>query len=261
MLRIFRLALVLLCAAPAGASAQLYAGLSGEVATGYLFRGLTFTNRLVFQPALTLGLQTGGADLSLEFWSNLEPAAYDAVDETSALDGTPGVTEWNVALAAAGAWRGLDVSGGIVSYVYPASGSGEKEPATVELVASAAWPATLSPGITAYYDLRAVRGLYVEGTLDWSSARLAGIELQALVGFSLGESNPDDRTAYFTRDGLTHAELGVSLPVTLGPLLLEPGARVVAAIDPATRLSSPERERPAKFLAGLALSCGGPRED
>jgi hypothetical protein len=236
-----------------GASAQVAVQVRTTAASQYIWRGLAVVNRPVLQPDLTLS--AGPASLGL--WSNVEPLAYHGAGAISALNGraAPGFTEFDPYLELAHALGSGEVAVGAIGYLYPRSAGHEAGPNTAEVYGRATLPDPLPLQLAGYYDVRAVRGLYLEASLERPAPGWSRLRLGARAGASFGEAT-GPLTSYYDADGLTHLELGAGLPFAAGPFGIRPDAYLDVGFDRATRIVAPDRSR--RLRLWLALAVGWP---
>ena len=137
--------LSLLLFAP-GATAEVETSYSLDLISAYVWRGITFTDGLVFQPSITSSHSSG---FSFNFWGNLD------IDDVNGLDGE--FQEIDLTLAYAFPTEGkVGVEVGFIEYLFPnLVGLG-----TREIYVSLGFDAPLSPAITVYYDFDEVDDYY-----------------------------------------------------------------------------------------------------
>jgi hypothetical protein len=257
-------------AAPTPAAAQATVAWDAAVFSSYVWRGVTFTNRPVLQPDLSLAVPLGRASLTAGGWANVDIGRYDGSTDLAESGGASALN-----LAELDLWGELSVpagratlAGGAIRYIFPNPAGSCSTPCytelgnTVELYGKVALSAPLSPKVTAYYDIDKVKGVYVEGSVS-QGVRLGAttLNLGALVGWNHGEGpNPSDKAYNFADNGFTHVDLSASLPFSAGAVTIAPAVHGVVGIDDNTRFQSPFSGSPStdfKVWGGVALSWSG----
>lgn len=247
----------------AGRSEATEISVSTALMGDYVARGLTYVNRPVFQPDLSVTHGTGRGALTVGAWSNVEIGQYADVDDLS-LSG--GASSWNPTEIDPYAEIALPVGPlegtlGIVGYLYPQEIHGEKLPTTAEIYGSLELGLpVLSPRLSLWYDFMEFDGAYAELGVSQGFPLLPvmSMQLDAAAGFSLGQGSTWSNTTLeelgaFGQDGLTHMEIGLSLPVGLGAVEFAPVARASRAFDGFTRAVSPLEDDSIKFWGGVEL--------
>ena len=245
---------------PLRAQAQATWSGTATLASSYVWRGVTSTNRPVIQPEVGLDVPFRGTTLSFGAWASVEPARYDGPSDISAVYGLlpgPAFTQYSAWAHVAAELPGVSLSGGAETFLYPSVADLAALYNTVELTVSASLALPLAPTFTAWYDVGAVRGAYFE-TSVWfeQQVRNQPISLSVTGGFNAGQG-PDRNEAhqaYFARKGLTHIELSASTDYEMGTLTLSPAAHVIHGIDPYARITAPDRQRSTKLWIGTAVS-------
>lgn len=237
--------------------------------TGYVWRGLTFTNRPVFQPATTLVIPAGAATFSFGGWGNVEAGRYNGPTDLSEGGGATrfDLTEFDWTAEAALTFGKATISAGTIGYLFPNKAA--LSPAfnannnTLEIYSKVAFSGLLAPALGIYYDVRKVRGAYIEGTLAQSVGlfRNAPLSLGLLAGFSAGQSAALDEAGVptaafysFRKDGLTHVDLSASVPVTVAGVTFGPAFHATWGNDPLTRITAVGQERHLKLWLGGSVS-------
>jgi hypothetical protein len=88
--------LVLLTGSLAGpAQAQTEFGVDLGLFSAYVFRGLSYTNKPVAQPAVYLSIPVGNASVTVGGWSNIDIGKYD--DPNDDLSESGGTSSFNFA--------------------------------------------------------------------------------------------------------------------------------------------------------------------
>jgi hypothetical protein len=163
----------------------------------------------------------------------------------------------------------LDLAAGATHYTYHGSAAlGGRPPAgnTTEIYLLAEAQGTyLSPALAAHWDVDRVRGVYLEASgrlplLGWPFPPEVFVFLDGALGLSLGEdadaARPAD-LAYYDGDGLTHAQLGLSVDVKRTRLMaFGGGLRFSAGLDDAARRGADGRERDLFVTVWLGATIG-----
>ncbi|HYD51188.1 MAG TPA: hypothetical protein VEA99_01125 [Gemmatimonadaceae bacterium] len=252
---------------PSVGGAQLAIDADVAFNSAYVWRGVTSTNRFVINPTLLLSAPVGKTTLTLGGWTNVEPARYDGARDLSPLEGEPGP-----ALTSSQVWVELErevgpatITLGITRYLYPDVADLSDTYASNEAYGTLSLGGALSPSLTLAYDVEKVRGAYVELglarelALPLSRTRRQPLALSAAAGWSAGQAEDPSAhdAAYFTRDGLTHLDLGAATTFALGGVEIEPSAHLVVARDEMARLVAPDELRRVKGWFGVSLSWSG----
>jgi hypothetical protein len=150
----------------------------------------------------------------------------------------------------------VTVGGGAVHFSYhgaAALNGRSDDDNTTELFATVEVTRTyLSPALAAYWDVDAVRGLYLEGSgrvpiLGWPFPPEVFGYVDGALGLSLGEdpdpARPGD-LSYYAKDGLTHAQLGISVDVKRTThIAVGSGVRFTFGIDDRAKRGADGRDR------------------
>lgn len=232
-----------------GLAAQAVQG-RATLTSMYAWRGLTLVNRPVVQPEVSFG----AGPVSLGLWANIEPVSYKGDRVLSALDGrsAPGCTEVDPYVEVGRKLAGADVAFGAYGYLFTHAAGHETEPNTAEVYGRASLPGPLPLTLSAFYDVHAVKGAYIEAALEHGAPALPALQLALRVGASFGEDQGPE-SAYYDRNGITHVETGASLPLSVSGFQLRPSVTVDFGVDPATKLVAPDRSRAAKLFAGISV--------
>ena len=177
------------------------ASVSVDLASAYVFRGLTLNDGLVVQP----GLAVSGLPFDLGVWGNLDIDDYDG----GLKDGQ--FSELDIYGSYALPVEGVDASIGYTEYTYPSSGGD----ADREVSLSVGFRTLLAPSLTLYYGVDGVieETLYIEagaGHRFALSAALGG-EVSAMVAY-LAPDVGDGGFSHFTVGaGLSHGVFSAAL--------------------------------------------------
>jgi len=262
MLRRTLLSLLLLAAGASArtrpALAQTSVGADLSLFSGYVWRGISVTNRPVGQPNAYMAFPAGGTTVTAGGWANVDLGRYDDSDDFSQ---SGGVSSLN--LAEFDPWAEVSVpvgkatlTGGVVGYVFPNEVGATDALNTWEVYGKVGLAVPLSPRLAVYYDVDKVDGAYIEGSvahaIPLGSVSLA---LGALAGVSAGQAE-SDRTGElnnFAENGFTHLDLSAGVPFTAGIFSFTPVLHLVVNGDDITRLTSPGEEDDVKLWGGLTI--------
>ncbi len=222
--------------------AQTLVTADAAMASGFVWRGIHFTNRPVVQSDLILTTTTGRTSLSAGLWVNAEAADYRDANAIRMLPkGSRGpaltaITTWLDATVSAGA---VNLTGGYADYRYPSRTGLSDAFNTGELYAAVSHHGMLSKRIQLWWDVNKIHGAYLEAAVDHEFK--AGIPLIAALaaGWSLGQEENGTESAYFVRRGFAAVDGSIGMPITKGSLSIQPVIHGVLAHDAATRMISP----------------------
>jgi hypothetical protein len=262
-LSLLRAAAVAAAAAlPAAAGAQLTVTADASVASGYVWRGLHFTNRPVLEPEVVLSLPAAGTTYTLGGWANVQPARYTdptALSMDAGRRGVDATTFWADAMRHVGGGRSrADVSAGVMGYWYPSRTGASAAYNTLEVYGRAALPGPLAPKLGFYMDVARIRGGYLEGSVSHAFPLRHGVSLAlaGTSGVSVGQdADPSGRDlSYFARDGVAFTDLAAGLGLTLGTVSVAPTLHLVLAHDDMVRVTGPAATRGAKLWLGTNVA-------
>jgi hypothetical protein len=244
---------------PVVSHAQAVLSADVGVASAYVWRGVTFTNRPVIQPDAYLTVAAGRGTLVAGAALNMEPKAYEGARDISVLGAESGtlVTATTLWSEYARPVRGATATLGVAGYVYPRAAGVAAAYNTAELYAKAAFGGALAPSLAVYHDVAQVRGTYAEAGLRHvvpAGERLS-LAFASVVGASLGQGADaaGAQTAYFAGDGITHVDVSASATWTTGATTITPTLHAILDEDAATRLTAPGEQRRGKLMVGVAL--------
>ena len=270
MLRAIVVGAILGCMSfPRPCPAQTEMGVDLELASAYVWRGLTLTNRPVAKPAAYAAISLGNVSVTVGGWGNIDLGRYDNL--TDHISESGGSSAFNLAevepyAEATFPLGRATITGGMVGYLYPneedaPNGFGllTSDANTVELYGRVGFDAPLSPELSIYYDVDKVQGAYLEGSLSYSVAasEAVSLELGAVAGFSAGQgiSNDLDERSRFDDDGFTHIDLSAGVPFAAGPVSITPVLHFLVNRDDLTRITSPTSfDTDVKLWGGVSLS-------
>lgn len=237
-------------------AAQTTIGWDAALNSSYVWRGLTLSGKPVVQPDLYVTIPLGKASLTAGGWANIELGKYDAPDigeggGHSSLD----LTEfdwWGEVAVPAGV---ATITGGVTGYIYPNDFGFTSDVNTIEIYGKVGLGVLLNPKVSAYYDIKAVKGLYVEGSVSHGiPVGAATLTLGALAGFSSNETpDPDDDSFNFDDDGLTHFDISAAMGFSAGPLSITPSVHLILGQDKFTKFTKVDKEHDAKIWGGVTI--------
>jgi len=156
------------------------ASIGADVASAYVWRGITFNDNLVVQPSLDVAHPSG---IGFNVWGN-----YDARDGDTDGDGETDVSaddfqEIDLTMSYAVPFEPVDLSVGLIDYTFPGGGSSTLE---FYVSASKALGSMFSVGVDAYYDVDEVEDYYLSANVGLSLPLTddIGIELGASAGYA-----------------------------------------------------------------------------
>jgi hypothetical protein len=245
-------------ARPALAQATVGADLS--LFSGYVWRGISVTNRPVGQPNAYVAFPAGKTTVTVGGWANVDLGRYDDTDDFSQ---SGGVSSFNV--AEFDPWAEVSVpagratlTGGVVGYVFPNDFGATDDFNTWEVYGKVGLAVPLSPKLAVYYDFDKVNGAYVEGSVAHSLPLGSSLSLNlgALGGFSAGQAEADSpgEINNFFENGFTHLDLSAGVPVSAGIFSLTPVIHFLVNGDEITKLTAPGDESDVKLWGGLTIS-------
>jgi uncharacterized protein Gcw-chp len=243
--------------------AQATFGVDLDLFSAYVWRGVTYTNKPVAQPALYVTFPTGGAEVTVGGWANIDLGKYD--DPGDDLSESGGTSAFNFAEFDPYAEVGFPVgratlTGGVTAYIYPNDDPGfTTDINTVEIYGKVGFDAPLSPELSIYYDVDKIKGAYIEGVVSHSLplSEKTSLDLGAVAGFSAGQGTSDDldEGANFVDDGFTHLDLSAGVPFTAGAFSITPVIHFQVNGDDATKATSPTNlDKDGKLWGGVSLS-------
>lgn len=168
-----------------GAGAEVETSYSLDLISAYVWRGLTFTDGLVFQPSITSSHDSG---FSFNFWGNLD------IDDVNGLDGE--FQEIDLTVAYAFPTEGtVGVEIGFIEYLFPnLVGLG-----TREVYVALGWDVALSPAVTLYYDFDEVDDYYA--SFEIGHSRDLGNDTSLDIGLLVGNAGDTFARTYGGTDG------------------------------------------------------------
>jgi hypothetical protein len=246
-------------AAPRAAQAQATVGADLGLFSGYIWRGISITNRPVGQPNAYVAVPLGNASLAAGGWANVDLGRYDGADDFSQSGGASGFN-----LSEFDPWAEVSVpvgkatlTGGVVGYVFPNEFGATDDFNTWELYGKVGLGLPLSPKLAVYYDFDKVSGAYFEGAVGHSvPLGSVSLNLGALAGWSAGQAEADDPEELnnFSENGFTHLDLSAGVPISAGIFSLTPVIHFLVNGDQNTRFTSPGDESDVKLWGGLTVS-------
>jgi uncharacterized protein (TIGR02001 family) len=201
MLNVVKLMAVVMVAAPTLYAAE--ASLSLDMASAYVFRGVTFNDGLVAQPGLEVG---GLGGLTVGVWGNLDIDDYDGAlveNEFSELD-----IYGSYAIPV----ECMDLSVGYTEYAYPSGGGDADREIGLSAGVSVA-DVDLGAGVFYGVDGGIKESLYIECSVGhaFELTDKLGLELGATVGYVSPDVGPDGFSHYTTTLGVSYGALSASV--------------------------------------------------
>jgi len=241
------------------ARAQATVGADLGLFSGYVWRGVSLTNRPVGQPNVYVAFPAGNASVTVGGWANVDLGRYDDADDFSQ---SGGVSSLNLSEFDPWAEVSLPVgkatlTGGVVGYVFPNDFGVTDDFNTWEVYGKVGLGVPLSPKLAVYYDFDKVNGAYIEGSVGHSvPLGSVSLNLGALAGLSAGQAEADSpgEINNFFENGFTHLDLSAGVPVSAGIFSLTPVIHFLVNGDEITKLTSPGDESDVKLWGGLTIS-------
>jgi uncharacterized protein (TIGR02001 family) len=179
---------------------------SADFASAYVFRGVTFNDETVFQPAIEvsgLGLKEEWGTLTLGAWGNYDIGDYDGAIESSEFS----EVDWYASYSLPSLVDGLDLFVGWTEYTYPSGGGDSDKEANFGLGYEVFG---IGLGATAYYTVGggATGSAYYELAAGYEMEIADG--LAVAFGASAGYSDPDSG-----KDGWNDGTLSIGLGYAL----------------------------------------------
>ena len=261
--------------AGAPAHAQATIGFDAAFFNAYVWRGVTYTNKPVFQPDVYLTFPVGGsASITVGGWGNIDIGKYDDatdIKESGKIDaGSFNFAEfdyWGEVNAPVGK---ATLTAGVTGYFFPnpaSSGGFNKSANTTEFYGKVALGVPLSPKLAVWYDVDKIKGAYFEGSIAHSvPLGAASLNLGLLAGLSAGQGceltgakvYPDDCTATpswnFAENGLTHVDLSAAVPFSAGPFTIAPSVHAVYVHDTNAKFTNAVNSKDFKGWGGVTIS-------
>ena len=263
MLRLKLLGAVLVAVSASAAArpvlAQATVGADLGMFSGYVWRGISVTNRPVGQPNAYVAFPAGNANVTVGGWANVDLGQYDDSDDFSQ---SGGVSSFN--LAEFDPWAEVSVpagkatlTGGVVGYLFPNDFGATEALNTWEVYGKLGLAVPLSPKLAVYYDVDKVNGAYLEGSVAHSvPLGKVALALGALAGFSAGQAEAEDPDELnnFAENGFTHLDLSAGVPLPAGMITVTPVLHFLVNGDQTTKFTSPGEESDVKLWGGFTIS-------
>ena len=171
------------------AQAQATVGADLGLFSGYVWRGVSLTNRPVGQPNVYVAFPAGNASVTVGGWANVDLGRYDDTDDFSQ---SGGVSSFNLSEFDPWAEVSLPVgkatlTGGVVGYVFPNDFGVTDDFNTWEVYGKVGLGVPLSPKLAVYYDFDKVNGAYIEGSVGHS------LPLGSSLSLNLGRARRSQR--------------------------------------------------------------------
>ncbi len=263
MLRPKLLGAAVLTLAAAGtrtAQAQATVGADLGLFSGYVWRGVSLTNRPVGQPNVYMAFPAGNASVTVGGWANVDLGRYNGSDDFSQSGGASGLN-----LSEFDPWAEVSlpvgkatVTGGVVGYVFPNEFGVTDDFNTWEVYGKVGMGVPLSPKLALYYDFDKVNGAYLEASVAHAVPLGSSLSLNlgALGGLSAGQAEADEAGEInnFFENGFTHLDLSAGIPLSAGIFSITPVLHFLVNGDEATKLTSPDDQSDVKLWGGLTIS-------
>lgn len=250
---------VMASAAARPAQAQATVGADLSLFSGYVWRGISVTNRPVGQPNAYVAFPAGNASVTAGGWANIDLGEYGDSDDFSQ---SGGVSSFN--LAEFDPWAEVSipagkatVTGGVVGYLFPNDFGATEALNTWELYGKVGLAVPLGPKLAVYYDVDKVDGAYLEGSVAHAvPLGSVSLALGALAGFSAGQAEATDPAELnnFAENGFTHLDLSAGMPISAGIFSITPVLHFLVNGDQNTKFTSPGEESDVKLWGGLTIS-------
>jgi hypothetical protein len=241
------------------ALAQTTVGADLSLFSGYVWRGISVTNRPVGQPNAYVAFPAGGTTVTVGGWANVDLGRYDDADDFSQSGGASSFD-----IAEFDPWAEVSVpagkatlTGGVVGYVFPNDVGATDALNTWEVYGKVGLAAPLSPKVAVYYDVDKVNGAYLEGSVAHAvPLGSVSLALGAVAGLSAGQAESDqpDELNNFAENGFTHLDLSAGLPFSAGIFSITPVLHFLVNGDEITRFTSPGEESDVKLWGGVTIS-------
>ncbi len=242
------------------ARAQATVGADLGLFSGYVWRGVSLTNRPVGQPNAYVAFPAGNASVTVGGWANVDLGRYNDADDFSQ---SGGVSSLN--LSEFDPWAEVSVpvgkatlTGGVVGYVFPNDFGATEDFNTWEVYGKVGLGVPLSPKLAVYYDFDKVNGAYFEGSVSHSLplGSALSLNLGALGGFSAGQAEADSPNELnnFFENGFTHLDLSAGVPISAGIFSIAPVIHFLVNGDEITKFTAPGDESDVKLWGGLTVS-------
>ena len=252
--------LIFIAAGTRTARAQATVGADLGVFSGYVWRGVSLTNRPVGQPNVYVAFPAGNASVTVGGWANVDLGRYNGSDDFSQSGGASGfnLSEFDPWAEVSLPLGKATVTGGVVGYVFPNEFGVTDDFNTWEVYGKVGLGVPLSPKLALYYDFDKVNGAYLEASVAHAIPLGASLSLNlgALGGLSAGQAEAEDAGEInnFFENGFTHLDLSAGVPLSAGILSITPVVHFLINGDEVTKLTSPEDESDVKLWGGLTIS-------
>lgn len=160
-----------------------------DVASAYVFRGITFNDGLVVQPGIEVELH----GLTLGAWANYDIDDYDGAVAKSQFSEIDLYLEYGVDVGMVG------LAAGYTEFTFPGAEGGAER----EVYAGVELDVPLSPSLTVFYgvDGGIKKDLYVEAGIGYEFEIMGGLDLE--LGATVGYIEPDEGDSGFTAWSVT----------------------------------------------------------
>jgi hypothetical protein len=242
------------------ALAQATVGADLGMFSGYVWRGVSLTNRPVGQPGVYVAFPAGNASVTVGGWANVDLGRYDDTDDFSQSGGVSSLnlSEFDPWAEVSLPLGNATVTGGVIGYLFPNDFGATDDFNTWEVYGKVGLGVPLSPKLAVYYDFDKVNGGYIEGSIGHTVplGPSLSLNLGALGGLSAGQAeatSPDELNNFF-ENGFTHLDLSAGVPFTAGIFSITPTLHFLVNGDEVTKFTSPGDASDVKLWGGLTLS-------
>jgi hypothetical protein len=256
-------------AAPVHAQATF--GVDLDLFSSYVWRGLTFTNKPVAQPAVWVSFPAGNASITAGGWSNIDLGKYDDASDLSESGGSSAFNfaEFDPYAEVSFPVGKATLTGGISAYIYPNDFGFTSDLNTVEIYGKAGLDAPLSPQLSIYYDVDKIKGAYIEAGVSHSlpASEKVSVDLGATAGFSAGQGAKAGELNNFADNGLTHIGLSAGVPFAAGVFSITPVLHFVINVDDLTKVTKLDEttgapnSKDVKLWGGVSFSWSSESEE
>ena len=257
---------------PTVATAQVTIGSDLGLNSRYMFWGLTLSNKPVIQPDVWISVAgfTGGV------WGNFEVSKQTGPNDYTSGGSRNGLTEVDYWLEYARSAGPADLKVGAIRWTYSLKNTGTLGPCvpdcgipnngpdinSTEVYGAVTFSKLpLSPNITAYYDVDLYKGLFGWVSLSHSiPVATKSLNLVALMGICASMSNTGaDQIPLYTNHGITHYDFSAAVPLTVGPIAVNPNAHFqVNVVVDNKQTSATQLNGKTVFTFGATLSWSHP---
>ena len=243
------------------ARAQATVGADLGLFSGYVWRGVSLTNRPVGQPNVYVAFPAGNASVTVGGWANVDLGRYD--DSRRFQPERWGVEPQPVRVRSLGGGERAGRQGdahrrrGGLRLSQRLRGRPTTSN-TWEVYGKVGLGVPLSPKLAVYYDVDKVNGAYLEGSVG-HSVPLGSVSLnlgraRRLQRRARRKPMIPDELNNFVENGFTHLDLSAGVPLSAGIFSITPVLHFLVNGDQTTKFTSPGDESDVKLWGGLTIS-------